>query len=52
MPTLCFKSPTAFLVQLGQTQANPCFATIPFSLKLDEPLREGKHKTNLIQKQQ
>lgn len=35
--------PTAFVVHVKQTHA------LPPSLNLDEPLREGKHNSNLVQ---
>jgi hypothetical protein len=47
IPNPCFKSPTAFVVHLRQTHALLPYLSL---LNPDEPPREGKHNTNLVQK--
>ena len=48
MPAPCFKSPMAFVVHIWQTHALPPYLSL---LNPDEPPHEGKHNTNLVQKQ-
>jgi hypothetical protein len=48
-PILCFKSTTAFMVNIRQTYTLLLYLSL---LNPDELLREGKHNTNLIQRQQ
>jgi hypothetical protein len=47
-PTLCFKSPVAFVVHTWQTHALWPYLSL---LNPDELPCEGKHNTNLVQKQ-
>jgi hypothetical protein len=43
-----FKSPTAFVMHIWQIHVLPMYLSL---LNPDEPPHEGKHNTNLVQKQ-